>query len=176
MKFEARILIERPVSEVFEFLAVNFRQAYPLIEPTNVEIQQKPEGAVKVGTKFRTVNANAEQKREWARATGRASLKPSAGLEITPEQPSVTVLEVTRFEPEHLFSFRLNQEPIGTANAAYTFEPGNRPGHTRLSCVLELEKPAFYLKLIAPLVRPWADRYAEKQLERLKQALEQPKR
>lgn len=50
VKIKAEILIELPVEDVFNFLAVDFLENLPEIEPTILMIEQLTEGEVRKGT------------------------------------------------------------------------------------------------------------------------------
>ncbi|MFD7080477.1 SRPBCC family protein [Streptomyces sp. NPDC002181] len=142
-QFEATVEIDRPVGEVFAYLADGRND--PQFSPRVQEISKTPDGPTAVGTVFRSTVKDAGMK------TGRE-------------------FRITGFEPEKLVRWTEQSKNLVTAEGGYDFEalPG---GRTRVRIFNTLEGHGFG-KLLVGLAASAARKDAPDFGRRIKAAAE----
>lgn len=115
MKLDRSIVIDRPPSAVFDFVAVNHLKNHPRWDP-HMELQQLTEGPLRVGSQYR-----------------RRHTRVGAPIEGT--------MEIVEFEPEQSMGARiLDHTPMGPleVHSRMTMEPLDGDGRTRLTIYLDI--------------------------------------
>jgi uncharacterized membrane protein len=110
VQFEVSQVIDRPVEQVFDFVARRHVQNHPRWDP-DIELEQISEGSIGVGTMIRRRN-----KRSGTPVDG--------------------TMEVTEFEPDRAFATLIHDGPV-EIRGRMTFEPVGE-AQTRLTIFFEM--------------------------------------
>ena len=143
MLLEVSTRINRPVDDVFEFVAVNHFRNHPRWDPNIVELSPTQSGPVAVGS------------------TARVQRRKGAENEV---------LEVVEFEPPRRFSTRDNIGPF-LLSVTCLIEPVER--RTSRLILIADTTVAGPMRIVAPLLRPVFARQMRKSLRRIKEMVEQ---
>lgn len=143
MRLEASTRINRPVEDVFEFVAVNHFRNHPRWDSNIVELTPMQSGPVAVGS------------------TARVQRRKGADNEV---------LEVVEFEPPRHFGTRDNIGPF-LLRVTCLFQPVE-PRTSRLTLIADTTV-AGPMRIVAPLLRPLFARQMRKSLRRIKTLVEE---
>ena len=145
---ESMVVIERPVTDVFEFL-LDLERSMPLVETDVESVVRTPQGPIGAGTIYRM--------RRTSRATFGLGRRRGS-------------LRYTAVEPSRKIEFEARFGPIAPAGSL-TFEPANEG--TRVTFRGD-PNPVGPFKLLAPLIARQGQRVWDKRLARIKTILETP--
>ncbi|MDB5081636.1 MAG: hypothetical protein JWP00_3560 [Chloroflexi bacterium] len=170
---KAELVINRSVEDVFNFLAVNFLDALPRLDPMVLEIEQIPAGKVGKGTKFRVNSANYGVGPDISE---NLSLKNLDLSQIEPDLSKGTddgILEVTEFETNVLFEIKgLGAGYKGIEK--YSFK--NVSGFTKVIYQAGFELDKNNLKILKYIpnwyIDFWAKKGVKSKLSKLKSLIE----
>ncbi|MBN9391847.1 MAG: hypothetical protein J0I20_27680 [Chloroflexi bacterium] len=124
--FKTEIVIDRPVAQVFNFLATNFEANLPKVETNFLYVEQLTEGEVGKGTLFRAIRAKKDGEQD---SSNRDFFKDLDLNTLDPELRSELeeiFLEVTAFEKDRLFEIVRVGEENKKILENYSFSPENK--------------------------------------------------
>ena len=143
MPLKASTRINRPIENVFEFVAVNHFRNHPRWDPNIIELTPMQSGPVAVGS------------------TARVQRRKGTENEV---------LEVVEFQPPRRFATRDNIGPF-LLSVTCLIEPVE-PQTSRLILIANTTV-AGPMRIVAPLLRPIFARQMRKSLRRIKMMVEQ---
>jgi hypothetical protein len=126
-EFKTEIVIDRPVGQVFGFLATNFAENLPKIETNFLYVEQLTEGEVGKGTLLRAIRAKKNDGEldssngDFFKDLDLKTLEPDLRSEL-----EEIFLEVTAFEKNKLFEIIRVGEENKKILENYVFSPENR--------------------------------------------------
>lgn len=124
-EFKTEIVIDRPVDQVFNFLALDLAENLPKIESNLLYVEQLSEGEAGKGTRFRAIRAKKDGEQDAANSDF------FKNLDLTTLEPDLrseleeVFLEVTAFEKDKLFEIARVGEEKKQILENYTFLPEN---------------------------------------------------
>lgn len=143
---EDRIIIDKSLDEVFEFVAVNFMEKYPKWSPEIKEIQALTEGPMKTGYRFKQVREENDE-------------------------PIESVLTVSQFQPKTHFSYQSVTEPI----AGYYYFEKHNDNKTKLTYKFKLTEIELSMRPFVKLIKTAISEGVTQSLQNIKRLLEMNK-
>ncbi len=123
---QAETLIERPVTAVWGFVAIQFFENYPRWSPEVELLERLTAGPVALGSAMRQVRTDRGRRTD-------------------------TAFEVVRFEPPRRLEFREFRGRYRIGYHLSAVDPD--PGRTRLRFAIEVKRPGLLLRPLEPLLR-----------------------
>ena len=143
MPLKVSTRIDRPVDDVFDFVAVNHFRNHPRWDPNIIELIPTQPGPVAVGSTARVQRGKGGTEDE--------------------------VLEIVEFQPPHRFCTRDNIGPF-LLRVTCLFEPVEGQS-SRLVLIADTAVTG-PMRIVAPLLRPFFARQMRKSLRRIKEMVE----
>jgi uncharacterized membrane protein len=143
VKGEQSVMINRPVQDVFAWVAQNYAQNLPKWQTSVKELRQTSPGPIKVGTTLQQVR------------------------EVN-GKPTPMTAEITQYAPNQVIGWKSKGESTETSGNI-TFQSAN--GGTRVTLMVDVQVAGLG-RLASPMISRVVNREAEDDLSRLKSLLE----